>query len=344
MTNSLRHAWLQPGAELVSPGVHRIPLPLPMDGLHAVNVYAIQNSDGLVLIDAGWALDEGRAALVAGLKQVGAGLGDIRAFYVTHVHRDHYSQAIAVRREVGSFVALGEEEKPNLEAMAANADGVRARSGEYPGLHEHGADELRERLGPPRQLKISEDEWSAPDRWLTDREKIELKSRSLTVIATPGHTRGHVVYRDEPAALLFAGDHVLPHITPSIGFEAAPNRFPLRDYLASLKLVRSQPDARLLPAHGPAADSTHHRVDELLAHHAQRLDQCLKALESGAGTVYRSARALRWTRHERALDDLDLGNQLLAIAETAAHLDVLVLDGRAAMEVADDGVHQYRSA
>ena len=37
-------------------GVHRIPLPLPNDGLRAVNVYAIADGDGLTLVDSGWAL------------------------------------------------------------------------------------------------------------------------------------------------------------------------------------------------------------------------------------------------------------------------------------------------
>ena len=33
--------WTEPGAFEVAPGVHRIPLPLPNDGLRAVNVYAV---------------------------------------------------------------------------------------------------------------------------------------------------------------------------------------------------------------------------------------------------------------------------------------------------------------
>jgi hypothetical protein len=36
------------------PGIYRIPLPLPFDGLRAVNAYAIETADGLVMIDSGW--------------------------------------------------------------------------------------------------------------------------------------------------------------------------------------------------------------------------------------------------------------------------------------------------
>ena len=70
-------------------------------------------------------------------------------------------------------------------------------------------------------------------------------------MATPGHTRGHLVFQDRATGLLFAGDHVLPHITPSIGFEGGAVDFPLRDYLESLRLVRAHAGRRLLPAHGP---------------------------------------------------------------------------------------------
>ena len=107
---------------------------------------------------------------------------------------------------------------------------------------------------------------------------------------TPGHTQGHFVFADRAAGLLFAGDHVLPTITPSIGFEPVPVEQPLRDFLGSLTKVRALPDLRLLPAHGPVAPSSHARVDELLDHHETRLAQCLDALAGGPGTAYDVAR------------------------------------------------------
>ena len=52
--------WTEPGAHPIAHGVHRIPLPLPMDGLRAVNVYVLETDEGLVLVDAGWAIPESR--------------------------------------------------------------------------------------------------------------------------------------------------------------------------------------------------------------------------------------------------------------------------------------------
>jgi hypothetical protein len=86
----------------------------------------------------------------------------------------------------------------------------------------------------------------------------------------------------------------------------------------------------------------HQRVDELLAHHAKRLDAVLAAVQEGRSTAYEVAAVLLWTRRDRRLDELDLFNAMLATLETAAHLDVLV--ERSAVTVVErDGVRHYTS-
>src|SRR3954465_9253240 len=112
-----RHAWERPGAHEVAPGVHRIPLPLPGDSLKAVNVYAISDGDRVVLIDGGWALDEAEELLGNALIAIGYELGDVREFLVTHLHRDHYTNAIALRRKHGGQVSVGAGERACLELI-----------------------------------------------------------------------------------------------------------------------------------------------------------------------------------------------------------------------------------
>ena len=155
---------------------------------------------------------------------------------------------------------------------------------------------------------------------------------------TPGHTQGHYVFADRAAGLLFAGDHVLPTITPSIGFEPVPVEQPLRDFMGSLTKVRGLPDLTLLPAHGPVAPSTHARVDQLLDHHEDRLRLCLDALAGGGATAYDVAGELPWTRHEHRLADLDVFNAALASLETKAHLELLVARGLATRAQTAGGV------
>ena len=163
-------------------------------------------------------------------------------------------------------------------------------------------------------------------------------ARTLDAVHTPGHTPGHYVFAEQAAGLLFAGDHVLPTITPSIGFTVPPTPDPLGDFMASLTKVRSLPDLQILPAHGPVAPSSHTRVDELLAFHDRRLDLSLAALADGPATGFTVAQQLGWTRHERAYDELDEFSQGMAAMETKAHLELLVAQGRATREDADGGV------
>jgi glyoxylase-like metal-dependent hydrolase (beta-lactamase superfamily II) len=338
-----RHSWAEPEVENLGGGVYRIPLPLPFDALKAVNVYALTDSGGVDLIDAGMALAQARDQLTASLRQIGCDLAEVRNFFITHIHRDHYSLAVELRRTQRSVVALGEGEKPNLLAgrQLANGDGDHAFAAE---MRRMGAQEIAARLGASGNSRPGQTEWDDPDRWLTDGTELDLPSRTLRVIHTPGHTRGHVVFHDPAASVLFAGDHVLPHITPSIGLEPATNPMALRDYLSSLRLILELPDARLLPAHGPVQESTHSRVTELLDHHESRLAETLEAVQGGAATAYEVAQAIRWTRRRRAFADLDLMNQFMATGETAAHLEVLAVRGQLTRGTSPEGTDLYRQA
>lgn len=330
--------WQEPGAHPVVPGVHRIPLPIPSSGLHAVNAYVIDSPDGPVVIDSGWAMPDTEKALARALGALGHRLDDIAHVLVTHAHWDHYSQALALRSTFGTRVRIGRGERVSIEAFDPGA-----------GLHPYQVQALRRCGAPDLADRVAgwearRSDWdmppSPPDAWLDHGERLGLGARDLDVFATPGHTRGHVVLRDAAAGLLFAGDHVLPHISPSLGLETVPEPKPLRSYLDSLQLVRDMPDTLLLPAHGPVTRSVHARVEELVAHHEQRLDEAAGHVRAGAGTAFEVARAIRWTRRGRKLDDLDVFSQMLAVLEIDAHLDVLVDQGVLTMSE-DGGVRQY---
>jgi glyoxylase-like metal-dependent hydrolase (beta-lactamase superfamily II) len=361
-----RDAWIEEGAHPIAPGVHRIPLPLPSDGLRAVNVYAIEAAAGLVLIDSGWALANAIDQLERSLAAIGAGLRDVRQFLVTHMHRDHYTQAVEIRRLLGTAIALGAGEQPSIDGLLSGE--FRPMRAQLAVLRLAGAQEVADRLAEAtgvRRMQVANGathglmpaghpalrpgatvaaalSYEAPDTWISPDQQFDLGTRTLTAVATPGHTRGHVVFADVDAGLLFAGDHVLPHITPSIGFQEAPSQQPLREYLESLNVVRRLPDMRLLPAHGPVSPSTHARIDELVDHHDQRLALMAAVLAGSERTGYDVARAIGWTRRQRQLAELDLMNQMLAICETIYHLDLLVAQGRAASDAGADGVRHYR--
>ncbi|BCB82773.1 MBL fold metallo-hydrolase [Phytohabitans suffuscus] len=335
-----RRDWTEPGAYALADGVHRIPLPLPMDGLKAVNVYVIETESGLTLVDGGWAVEAARKQLEDSLRKIGHHPRDITSFLVTHVHRDHYTQAVAIRSEFRTAaVSLGRGEQPALKLIQ---DPDRAGRSTEAQLRQAGADELADWWrAASQEAERDLSHWTMPDQWLDDDQRIQVGTRTLEAVATPGHTQGHFVFVDREAGLLFAGDHVLPTITPSIGFEPVRAELPLGDFLHSLLRIRDLPDLRLAPAHGAADRRSHERVDELLAHHDHRLELCLAAVSAPGTTALDVARAVTWTRRERHFDELDGFNAALATLESKAHLDLLAARGRLTADTGE-GTTVYR--
>ncbi|NKY32340.1 MBL fold metallo-hydrolase [Nocardia speluncae] len=334
--------WAEPGCYPVADGIHRIPLQLPQDGLRAVNVYALETDTGLVLIDGGWHRPDTYRELAAGLARIGRSPDDIHDVLVTHIHRDHYTFAVELRRRHGCRVHLGAGESAGLAAIRALGNNVPTSS--LRELRRAGATGIAARaygasIGEPFDIA----DWAAPDQWLQPGT-LTLGGYELEARATPGHTKGHLVFQDRARRLLFTGDHLLPTITPSIGFELGTWELPLDNFLNSLALLRDDDDHTMLPAHGPDGGNAGHRARDLLNHHDQRFDQIRTALtELAPCTGLEVARALTWTRRERPFDTLDTFNQMVATCETMAHLDVLVARNVSTVET-DSGVDIFAPA
>ncbi|MDA6565670.1 MBL fold metallo-hydrolase, partial [Escherichia coli] len=152
-------------------------------------------------------------------------------------HWDHYTQAIALRDRFGTPVLLGAQERHTLNAFAELA-------GVYPqqarDLRRCGAIELADLIDALELEEYEKDiPFGHPDVWLEDRQRLTVGDRALDVHHTPGHTRGHMIVADPERNVMITGDHILPRITPSIGFERAPEILPLASFLASLTRVKS---------------------------------------------------------------------------------------------------------
>jgi glyoxylase-like metal-dependent hydrolase (beta-lactamase superfamily II) len=331
-----------PGAvERVTEAVSRIALPLPMRDLRVVNAYVIGGSDGVTLIDPGWANAESEATLVRGLASLGFAPLDVRRILVTHAHWDHYTQALKWQKELGATVYLGDDERRTIGAFAT-------LHGAYPNqvglLRVAGAEALADDVSSV-ELEAHERDMvvGPPDVWLRDGDQIDCGATTIVAHATPGHTRGHMVFEDLDAGLLFTGDHVLPRITPSIGFERCPDRYALRAYLQSLRVCMSRPAATMLPAHGSVGTELGARVEQLLAHHDERLDRIRALVSAGAATAYDVACRMRWTRHDRSIDELGTVHGMTAVLEVLAHLDVLESQGLLVSEKSGAARH-YRAS
>lgn len=319
-------AWHRDGVEKIASNTYRIPLPLPEEGLAAVNTYALVDEQGVVLIDAGADTDASRAALQSGLNSFGCTLRDIRRILVTHLHYDHFAQAIALREDFGCAVELGIGEKEGVIDLVQAP--VRMPHHLALRLRTGGLDTEVNAL-VHRNETLDNARWEMPDVWLEHASRVEVGAgRVLVARNTPGHTRGHVVYHEPESGLLFSGDHLLPTITPSVGFEPVPARYPLRDYMQSLQQMLELGDCRVLPAHGASDSTSHERVREMFDHHADRLELIQQTVETlGTATALDCAELLPWRSRDVAFGTLQGLDRLLAVSETLAHLDVLVDDG-----------------
>ena len=268
-------------------------------------------------------------------------MDDVARVLATHHHWDHYTQAVAWKRDRGIPVSLGREERHSIQAWDELDGAFPVQAGL---LRRAGAVELADVVGAmefePHELAMS---FERPTTWLDGGERWHLGTTDLAAIPTPGHTRGHVVFEDTTAGLFFTGDHILPRITPSIAYERQPDPLSLRSYLASLRLFLDRPDGRQLPAHGAISDSTRSRAEELLTHHDVRLSIVGELVASGRATAHEVALGMRWTRHDRSLAELGTVHSMTAVLEVAAHLELLLHQGRLARSMTG-GVERYSVA
>jgi glyoxylase-like metal-dependent hydrolase (beta-lactamase superfamily II) len=119
--------WDAEGAIEVVDGIHRLPLPLNGDNLRAINVYAIDGGDGIDLVDSGAVGAQGLDALQRGLRQIGRDLCDIKSIVCTHLHYDHYSLGLRLRRDFGIPLSLPEGEQPALHTQCSVSSPMERR-------------------------------------------------------------------------------------------------------------------------------------------------------------------------------------------------------------------------
>jgi glyoxylase-like metal-dependent hydrolase (beta-lactamase superfamily II) len=166
---------------------------------------------------------------------------------------------------------------------------------------------------------------------LDGAELVPMGGRALRVEWTPGHSPGHICLFDPSRRLLFAGDHVLPELSPNIGLHPQSTPDPLHDYLHGLRRMAALEPALVLPAHGRPFTAIDSRVKALESHHARRFEQVLEILGRDEKTGWQVALDL-WGPRE------NLYEKRLALQEGLAHLQALAVDGHVAKTVTPDSV------
>lgn len=321
----------------VAEGILRLSFPLPF-ALDHINLWALRDGEGWVLVDSGIADAHGKAEwrrLFAGA----LGGRPVTRILVTHHHPDHFGLAGWLAAETGAPVHMAAREIAHARWLMtvddATADAGVARwyldNGVAPAtvarVAGRGNDYARRLDSLPPEVEI-----------MAAGGSVAIDGTDWQLLLGEGHSPEHLSLWAPARGLLIAGDQVLPRISPNVSaywWEAASD--PLSAFLASLERFRQLPaDTLVLPSHGPLFQTLHARLAALAAHHALRLEEALAALDA---RPHQAAEILPLL-FRRALDDHQI---FFALGEAAAHLNCLVTRGQVARE-ADEGAVWYRRA
>jgi glyoxylase-like metal-dependent hydrolase (beta-lactamase superfamily II) len=298
-------------------GIRRLTFPLPL-GIDHVHCYLLPGSDGWTLVDTGLGLPDAAARWEAALDGV-----EVARIVITHFHPDHAGGGADAQELTGARVHQGADDYEQC-LRVWGSETWSERLADY--LQQHGlpvdvADELRHEsrtFGP--FIRFSRD-----PELLREGDKVD----GWRVLELPGHADGHICL--ERDGVLVAGDHVLGVITPTVGLYPASRPDPLADYQASLRRTIELAPRVALPGHGDPVSDPGSRAREILEHHERRLEQTAAAL----GPEPRSAYEVSVTLFGSGLD---ASGRRFALAETLAHLERLVREGRAARASDDNRV------
>ncbi|HEU4618790.1 MAG TPA: MBL fold metallo-hydrolase [Gammaproteobacteria bacterium] len=125
-------------------------------------VHAITTSEGIILIDSGFA-NQVESVLIPGLEALGLDPADVRLILLGHGHSDHFGGAAYFQTKYGTKVGTTAADWDMMAQAAA-----RGRPGEPP---------------PPSR-----------DRVLREGEPIVLGDTSITPVEVPGHTPGSLAF------------------------------------------------------------------------------------------------------------------------------------------------------
>lgn len=174
-----------PPAVAIAPGVFRI----PTVGSAATNSFALLDDDGSVtLVDTG--MRSAPPKIVAGLAALGKHPSDVQRIVLTHAHPDHTGGAADLAARTGAPIAVHEGDAgfaetgtspPNDTSTAGGRLFARLPGGGFP------------------PVPVSEQ--------LADGQVLDVAG-GLRVVATPGHSPGHVSLLHERSRTLITGDAI----------------------------------------------------------------------------------------------------------------------------------------
>ncbi len=318
----------------VMPGIRWLRMPLPF-ALDHINLWLLDDTDGLVIVDCGLATDATRA-LWQGIFERELGGRSATRVVATHCHPDHAGLASWLTERFG--VPLTMTQGDYLSAHAWRDDAAGFTSDSLVDFYRvNGLDDRRLSALAFRGNAYRKGVPDFPKRYarLVDGQTLAVGGNLWRVVMGYGHSPEHAALYCESLGVLISGDMVLPRISTNIAVQAVePDGDPLQLFLDSLRRYARLPaDTLVLPSHGLPFRGLRERVDQLEEHHRLRLAELEEVCASP-----RSAGEVIGTLFRRELDTHQL---FFAMGEALAHLNRLAAAGALARIDGADGVHRF---
>lgn len=308
----------------------RMPLPFALDH---INLWMLADGKEVVLVDTGFGLERVQSAWTAILER---DRRPISGIVVTHCHPDHIGLAdwLSQRNDAPIFMTQGEYFGAHALWQQLPGYSVPDMLRQFAG---HGLDETRLQALEARGNAYRRGVPSLPSRFhrMFAGDVLHIDGLEWRVIVGYGHSPEHASLYCEDLHVLISGDMLLPRISTNVSvFAATPNDDPLTWFLESLQRIKDLPDDTLvLPSHGKPFRGLRVRVDQLEAHHRERCDALLKALD-----VPRTAAEILSTMFPR---ELDTHQVMFAMGEAVAHLNYLAVRKEVSRRVDHEGLIRF---
>ncbi len=339
VTQNLSYPYQEPPAPAhateVAPGVHWVRMPLPFQ-LDHINLWLLEDGDGWTVIDTGYSRDEVRELWQQLFTDV-MGERPVKRVIATHCHPDHVGMAEWLTQRFDCELWMTEAEYL-MANLARNDIGIGDIEARVAFFRQHGLRNGRSKSLAARGNYYRRGVPGLPNHFhrMFEGQAVEINGRSWEVILAHGHSPDHAALYCEALNVLISGDQILPRITPNVSvWHIEPDGNPIRYYLDSLeKFRRLSQDVLVCPAHGRVFKGLHHRIDVLIAHHQERLNEVAEACEEP-----KCAAELLDVIFRR---ELDLHQLNFAMGEAIAHLNYLARDGVLKRELDSDGNYRFQ--
>lgn len=313
--------------EKVFKNVYRIVVRLPKNPLKELNSYVICGEQRNLIIDTGFNNPESLADLKAGIFELGLDMSKTDLLF-THFHVDHVGlvhQIEDLARESGNKdfkIYMSRIDKAVADTFTAEENNWNVQLARFlaEGFPEKELEEVYANH-PAQRQKQPENYEIVP---LEDGDIVRVSNIELKVMITPGHTPGHLCLYYEDEQIFFSGDTVLFDITPNISFWPGSTAA-LGEYFLSLLKIKKLPVKLCLPGHRAISSDLNGRIDDLLKHHEERLQEVIDILkENPASTGYDVTKAMHWDIRAKDWSEFPAGQKWFAVGEAVAHIDFLV--------------------